>query len=156
MRRDAIQATGAPRPLRANYRTRDHGISRSVEVSYTKFNGGAGTSSLTVGWAIRKRLTVGFTKSNGATMTKLKTLSAIIIFSAAIATPVFAQDTGVVAPHHARHHARDYRGSYNQVSGPSYATPRTRDGSNVENFGFSGMDRSFPGGEDPSLHPSGS
>jgi hypothetical protein len=73
-----------------------------------------------------------------------------MILSAAVATPVFAQST-----HHSRVLDR-YRGAYNQVTGPSYATPRTDRGRNIENFGFSGMDRSFPGGEDPSLHPSGS
>jgi hypothetical protein len=83
-------------------------------------------------------------------VTNLKTLSAIAILTAAIATPVFAQPT-----HHSRALDR-YRGAYNQVNGPSYATPRTDGGRNIENFGFSGMDRSFPGGEDPSLHPSGS
>jgi len=81
---------------------------------------------------------------------KIKTLSAIAILTAAVATPVFAQPT-----HHSRTLDR-YRGAYNQVNGPSYATPRTDGGRNIENFGFSGMDRSFPGGEDPSLHPSGS
>jgi hypothetical protein len=83
-------------------------------------------------------------------VTNLKTLSAIAILTAAIATPVFAQPT-----HHSRALDR-YRGAYNQVNGPSYATPRTDGGRNIENFGFGGMDRSFPGGEDPSLHPSGS
>jgi hypothetical protein len=81
---------------------------------------------------------------------KIKTLSAVIILSTAVATPVFAQPT-----HHSRALDR-YRGVYNQVNGPSYATPRTDEGRNIENFGFSGMDRSFPGGKDPSLNPSGS
>jgi hypothetical protein len=82
-------------------------------------------------------------------MTKIKALSAVIILSLAVATPVFAQST-----HHGRALDR-YRGAYNQVTGPSYATPQT-DRRNIENFGFSGMDRSFPGGQDPSLNPSGS
>jgi hypothetical protein len=76
---------------------------------------------------------------------KLKTLSAIAILTAAIATPVFAQPT--------HHSALDrYRGAYNQVNGPS-ATPRTDGGRSLENFEFN---RSFPGGEDPSDHPAGS
>jgi hypothetical protein len=79
-------------------------------------------------------------------MTKLKTLSALIILSAAVATPVFAQ------PYHVRHH-RDYRGSYNQMIGPSYAIPSTQSGRNIENFGFSGRDPSRPGGMDPNLNP---
>jgi hypothetical protein len=80
-------------------------------------------------------------------VTNLKTLSAIAILTAAIATPVFAQPT-----HHSRALDR-YRGAYNQVNGPSHATPRTLDGRNLENFEFN---RSFPGGEDPSNNPSGS
>jgi hypothetical protein len=83
---------------------------------------------------------------------KLKTLSAVIILSAAVATPVFAQTT-----HHGRaYDLRNFRGVYNQLNGPFYATPRTQDGWYVETFGFSGRDASRPGGEDPSLRPSGS
>jgi hypothetical protein len=78
---------------------------------------------------------------------KIKTLSAIAILTAAIATPVFAQST-----HHGRALDR-YRGAYNQANGPSYATPRTDRGRSTENFEFN---QSFPGGEDPSDHPSGS
>jgi hypothetical protein len=82
-------------------------------------------------------------------MTYVKALSAVIILSAAVATPVFAQPT-----HHGRTHGlRDFRGVYNQSTEPLYATPRTLDRS--DGFGFSGTDRSFPGGEDPSLHPAG-
>jgi hypothetical protein len=83
-------------------------------------------------------------------MTKLKTLSAVIILSAAIATPVFAQPT-----HHGCAYDR-YRGAYNQLNGPSYTVPQTREERNIQNFGFSGRDQSRPGGEDPSLNPSGS
>jgi hypothetical protein len=77
---------------------------------------------------------------------KIKTLSAVAILTAAIATPVFAQPT-----HHSRALDR-FRGAYNQVNGPSYAAPRTG-GRNLENFEFN---HSFPGGEDPSNNPSGS
>jgi hypothetical protein len=81
-------------------------------------------------------------------MTKLKTLSAAIILSAAVATPVIAQPA---------HHARaNYRGAYNQITEPSYAVPSTQAERNIENFGFSGRDPSRVGGEDPSLRPSGS
>ena len=80
-------------------------------------------------------------------MTKMKALSAVIILSAAVATPAFAQPT---------HHVRNFRGAYNQLNEPSYAIPRTQDERNIENFGFSGRDPSRVGGEDPSLHPSGS
>jgi hypothetical protein len=82
-------------------------------------------------------------------MTRMKTLSAVIILSAAVATPVFAQPG---------HHGRsNYRGAYNQLNGPSYAAPGTSEEQrNIENFGFSGRDPSRVGGEDPSLRPSGS
>jgi hypothetical protein len=95
-------------------------------------------------------------------MTKMKTLSAVIILSAAVATPVFAQDAGVRRPqpglsHHGRAYDRwNYRGAYNQLNGPFYAAPRTESDWSIENFGFSGRDPSRPGGEDPSLRPSGS
>jgi hypothetical protein len=66
-------------------------------------------------------------------MTNVKALSAVIILSAAVATPVFAKEHGRA----------------------SYAVPETRERRSFENFGFSGSDRSWVGGEDPSLHPSG-
>lgn len=86
-------------------------------------------------------------------MTKLIALGAAMIVSAAIAAPVFAQDADVTQPaatQHARSHTRNYRGAYNQDNGPVYAAP------NVDNFGPRGIDRSFPGGQDPSFNPSGS
>ena len=81
---------------------------------------------------------------------KIKTLGAIAILTAAVATPVFAQPT-----HHSRALDR-YRGAYNQVNGPSYATPRTGNGRNIENFGSIERDPSVPGGEDTTLRPSSS
>jgi len=80
-------------------------------------------------------------------MTNVKTLSAVIVLSAAVATPVFAKEHG--------HGLDRYRVAYNQLSGPSHAIPETRERRSIENFGFSGSDRSWVGGEDPSLHPSG-
>jgi hypothetical protein len=74
-------------------------------------------------------------------MTNVKALSAAIILSAAIATPVFAKE-------HGRAHDQ-YRGAYNQLSEPD-----TQAGRNIENFGFSGRDRSPMGGGDRWLHPS--
>jgi hypothetical protein len=95
---------------------------------------------------------LALTRLNGETqMTKMKALSAVIILSAAIATPVFAQGT----THHSRALDR-FRGTYNQFNGPSYAVPDAQDRRNIEDFGFSGRDPSRPGGEDPSLNPSGS
>ena len=83
-------------------------------------------------------------------MTKMKTLSAVLILSAAVATPVFAQDASVVAPHPARAHDRNYRGTYNQVNGPAYdVTPVTRDGAGAREV----RDPSRPGGADPSFNP---
>jgi hypothetical protein len=104
-------------------------------------------------------------------MTRMKTLSAVIILSAAVATPVFAQDASVLGPgsgygfkpqrgptYHGRAYDRwNYRGAYNQLDGPFYAAPLTSEEyRNLEDFGFSGRDRSRVGGEDPSLRPSGS
>jgi hypothetical protein len=94
-------------------------------------------------------------------MTKMKILSAVIILSAAVATPVFAQDAGVLGPGSGdgfrpqpgpTYHGRAYdlwnfRRAYNQLDGPFYATPY---------LGFGGMDRSWVGGEEPSRRPSGS
>jgi hypothetical protein len=85
-------------------------------------------------------------------MTYVKALTAVIILSAAVATPVFAKE-------HGRAYDR-YRGAYNQLSvpsyAPSYAVPDAQERRNIENFGFSGRDPSRIGGEDPSLNPSGS
>jgi hypothetical protein len=78
-------------------------------------------------------------------MTKLKILTAAMILSTAVATPVLAKGMN--------YHSESFRRAYNQVTGPSFATPRTEAERNKENFGFSGMDRSWVGGEDPSLHP---
>jgi len=83
-------------------------------------------------------------------VTKMKMLTAVLILSAAVATPVFAQDASVVAPHPARAHDRNYRGTYNQVNAPSYdVAPVTRDGIGVREV----RDPSRVGGEDPSFNP---
>ena len=79
-------------------------------------------------------------------MTKLKTLSAVAILSAAIATPVFAQSS-----HHSRVHVRHFRSSYNQMIEP-YAVPPTQSNWNNEDFQYN---HSFPGGADPDLNPGG-
>ena len=89
-------------------------------------------------------------------MTNFKTFSAVMILSAAIAAPVFAQDANVSGPEHVRtHHERNYRGAYNEVNGSSYAASRSQEEqTNLQNFGFSGRDPSRVGGEDPDLKPS--
>lgn len=79
----------------------------------------------------------------------MKTLSAVIVLSAAIATPAFAQ-----AAHHKRV-LKNFNGVYNQVGTP-YSIPQTQEQLNIQNFGFSGRDPSRAGGWDPSLNPSGS
>jgi hypothetical protein len=79
-------------------------------------------------------------------MTKIKTISAAIILSVAVAAPAFA----------ATHHVTNFRGAYNQMTDESFAVPSTRAERNIQNFGFSGRDPSRVGGWDPSLNPSGS
>ena len=91
-------------------------------------------------------------------MTRMKTLSAALYISAAIASPVFAQDGGVLGPGSSNgltpqpgqtYHHRAYRQAYNRWDGPGDAQYRR----NKENFGFSGRDPSRVGGESPWLHP---
>ena len=78
-------------------------------------------------------------------LTNVKTLSTVMLLSAALATPAFAHAT--------KHgHATNFRGAYNQVMTPSDSQGQV----NLESFGFSGRDPSRVGGWDPSLHPSGS
>jgi len=93
-------------------------------------------------------------------MLKLKTLTTIAILSASLAGPAFAQDAqdpGMRGPAHydRSYDQRNFRGAYNRLNGPFYAAPFTQEGRNIENFGFSGRDPSWVGGEDPSLNPSG-
>jgi hypothetical protein len=93
-------------------------------------------------------------------MIGMKTLSAALILSAAIVTPAFAQDGGMLGPGNRNgltpqpgqtyQHHRAYRQAYNRWNGPADAKYRR----NKENFGFSGRDPSRVGGESPSLHPS--
>lgn len=113
-------------------------MSRSVEVSDMEFSGYGPMGLLAPG--------NHHEPSRRMSVTNLKTLSAIAILTAAIATPVFAQPT-----HHGRALDR-YRGAYNQANGPSYATPRTDRGQNSEDVQFN---RSFPGGENPDNNPPG-
>jgi hypothetical protein len=93
-------------------------------------------------------------------MTKMKTLSAVVILSTIIAAPVFAKDVGAVGrgsrkslqpQRHVRaHHRRYFRADQrNEHYDPDPYFQR-----NIDNFGFSGRDPSRIGGEDPSLHPS--
>lgn len=79
-------------------------------------------------------------------MTKIKTISAAMILSVAVAAPAFA----------ATHHVKNFRGAYNQMTDESFTVPSTQTERNIQNFGFSGRDPSRVGGWDPSLNPSGS
>ena len=97
-------------------------------------------------------------------MTRMKMLSAVVVLSAVIAAPVFAQDAGGAGrasrhgvrrgsiTHHVRiHHRRYVRGIYGQPNDRYDPNPEFQ--RNIDNFGFSGRDPSRIGGEDPSLHP---
>jgi hypothetical protein len=99
-------------------------------------------------------------------MTKMKTLSAVIIFFAALATPVFAQDADLSGPgsryglepqpvtnyrsnYRSNYqsddqagHRSNYLREYSQLDGPLDATPRAHDDLNRENFGFGERDPS--------------
>jgi hypothetical protein len=73
-------------------------------------------------------------------LTKVKTLSTVVLLSAALATPAFAHAT--------KHsHATKFRGAYNQVMTPS--------SQGLENYGSSARDPSRVGGFDPSFNPPG-
>jgi len=81
----------------------------------------------------------------------IKTLSAIAIVTAALSSPVFAQDingetTGTQKPVHALRH---YRGTYNQVQGPNFVSPRGYE------YTQPGFDRSRIGDYDPDYNPAG-
>jgi hypothetical protein len=90
-------------------------------------------------------------------MTKMNTLSAVMILSAAVASPVFAQDAGLrgTGSRYGLELQPGQRAAYNQLKGPSYASPRVLDDEDkrdMENFGFSGRDPSRPGGRDPDIN----
>jgi hypothetical protein len=79
------------------------------------------------------------------TKIKIETLGAAMILSAAVATPGFAKDSA--------HRDKHFRGGYNRMTNSSFAVAKTRAGRNTQNFGFSGRDRSYPGGWNPYLPP---
>jgi hypothetical protein len=75
-------------------------------------------------------------------MTKMSTLSAVIILSAAVAMPAFAQDeAGVLGP-----------GSRDRLETRQCQHTEEHE-RNLEDFGFSGKAPSRVGGEDPYLKP---
>ena len=79
-----------------------------------------------------------------------KTLSAIAILTAALSSPVFAQDmTADAAAYHKSVSAtRHFRNAYNRA--PGYVAPRAGGDWFTENYG---LDRSRPGGLDPDSNP---
>jgi hypothetical protein len=105
-------------------------------------------------------------KNGEIQMTKMKILSAVIILSAAVATPVFAQDAGVLGPgsgygfrpqpgptYHGRAYDRwNFRRAYNQVNGP-VNRPIYVDSRVFANPFSNRWDPSWIGDQDPSLNP---
>ena len=83
-------------------------------------------------------------------MTKTRMLTALIILSATVATPVLAQDAGKRGP------ANGYglvsqtspRGAFNQVNEPSSNAKGMRDRFSPENSGTVDKDPQITGGED--------
>ena|ERR1700761_8880973 len=100
-------------------------------------------------------------------MTKIKALSAVMILSAAIATPAFAQDaigSGYdLKPQLVTHYRSNYGvpddpnfSAYDESDRIFYDRPLSnKERDNIEDFGRSGRDPSRVGDEDPYLHPGG-
>lgn len=84
----------------------------------------------------------------------IRTLSAIALMTAAIASPVVAQDYDGASAQKPVHALRHYRGTYNEVRGPDFVAPR------AGAYGDSNLDRSFDrsriGDHDPDFNPAGS
>lgn len=84
----------------------------------------------------------------------IRTLSAIAFVTAAIASPVLAQETDGASAQKPVHALRHYRGTYNEVRGPDFVAPR------AGAYGDSNFDRSFDrsriGDHDPDFNPAGS
>lgn len=81
-------------------------------------------------------------------MTTIKTLSAIALVTAALSSPVFAQEEAA-APQKPVHALRHYRHAYNQVQGPNFVAPRSYESAQP------GFDRSRVGDYDPDMNPAG-
>jgi hypothetical protein len=88
--------------------------------------------------------------------------SAVMILSAAVATPVFAQVAGLFGPgsryglesqpvtNYRSNYRTNYEGAADQLNESFYPAPRAQDDLNREDFGFGGRDPSSVRGEDPS------
>jgi hypothetical protein len=83
-------------------------------------------------------------------MNAMKTITAVVVLSASIAGPAFAQDAYQSYAGAPYRHAPYYR-SYDVPPG-SYAPRNNQEFWNQENFGFSGRDPSRVGGESPDLN----
>jgi hypothetical protein len=79
----------------------------------------------------------------------LKSLSAVALVTAALASPAFAQDSD--APQKPVHALRHYRGSYNQVQEPEFAAPRAPVSGSY--FDHDSYDPSRIGGRNPNFNP---
>jgi hypothetical protein len=79
----------------------------------------------------------------------IKTLSVIALVTAALSSPVFAQDEEAAAPQKPVHALRHYRHAYNQVQGPNFVTPRSYEAAQP------GFDRTRIGDYDPDYNPAG-
>ena len=88
-------------------------------------------------------------------MSTLKAISAAVLLSATIAAPAFAQE--VYGPYvRGPYGPVPYYQGYGQAPG-DYLPPRnTEEYWSLVNHGFTGRDISRPGGESPSINPSGS
>ena len=89
-------------------------------------------------------------------MNRMKTISAAVLLSAAVAAPAFAQDADMYGAQPyagpVRHSQLFYR-SYGQPN-PDFLPPRNNlEYWNLQNFGFTGRDPSRVGGNSPSLNP---
>jgi len=84
----------------------------------------------------------------------IRTLSAIAFVTAAIASPVVAQDYDGGSAQKPVHALRHYRGTYNEVRGPDLVAPRA--GAYGEQSFERGFDRSRIGDHDPDFNPAGS
>jgi hypothetical protein len=88
-------------------------------------------------------------------MTKMKILSAFIVLSATVATPVLAQEAGKWGPGslYGLDSRSSPRGAYNQLNGPSYTATRARDHWDPADSGNNERDPSITGGEDTTRRP---
>jgi hypothetical protein len=93
----------------------------------------------------------GFT-TKWKTLMNMRTLSVIALVTAAVSSPVLAQEVGGSAAQKPVHALRHYRSAYDQVQRPDFVTPRVGAYGNTEGK----FDPSRPGGYDPDFRPSGS